>query len=115
MADGFGYVSNRLRFLVVVMGFALVAGLWLLPQGAPVTGQVSATVLEVNEGTATGLRSGQSVTLVTLRVRLETGEETRVQVLGRPPAVGDAVMLLESAYPDGKRRYRLLPEHGLAD
>ncbi len=101
------YLSHRLIFFGIAMLVALLGALWVFPQGEPVLREQSATVLEVNEGNATSLRTGSPATLITIRVALPDDTQTRVQVFGHIPAVGDTVTLIEAHYPDGTRRYRL--------
>ncbi|WP_006786575.1 hypothetical protein [Thiorhodospira sibirica] len=101
------YLSHRLIFFGIAMLVALLGAFWITPQGEPTLRQQSATVLEVNEGSATSLRTGSPATLVTIRVLLPDDTQTRVQVFGIIPAVGDTVTLFEAEYPDGTRRYRM--------
>ena len=105
--DPYHYVRNRVLLAIACLVAAIVAAVLLTPDGNPDTRVVTGTVVEVNVGQGESLRSGSTVTLVTARVALDSGEEVRVLVGGPPLETGQRVPLVESRHPDGTVRYRL--------
>ena len=102
------YIRNRMVFAIILLLLALSAAWLFFPQGKPEVNRVTGTVVEVNRGQAEGRHSG-TVTLITARIRLEDGSQTRILINGTPPSVGETVHLNEQVYPNGERRYRLTP------
>ncbi len=105
------YVINRLVFALVMLLLALLFARLFFPQGEPEQERISGLVIEVNQGETQSLRSGNRVELVTARLRLEDGNETRLGFFHRRPRVGETVQVLRLHYPNGEIRYRLIGEH----
>lgn len=107
MSYAYQYVRNRIVFALIMVMLSAAFALWYFPAGSPEKHYVRATVLEVHESTTTSLRTRQDVTLVTVRVRLEDGQEVLLSAFGQRPEQGQRVTVIEQVYPDGERRYVL--------
>ncbi len=105
--DAYQYIRNRIVFAVIMVVLSAAFALWYFPSGTPEQRFIKATVLEVHEGTSTSLRTKQEVTLITVRVRLDNGQEVLLNGFGQRPEPGQSVTVIERAYPDGERRYVL--------
>jgi hypothetical protein len=108
------YVRNRVVFALVMVAISAAFALWYFPSDKPEIRSVMGTVIELNQGSTTSIRTGQEAELVTARVQLDDGQEVRLMVLGRRPQSGQRVSVIERRYADGQRRYTLAPPEDAA-
>lgn len=99
------YIRNRIIFLAVVLLLASALAFTFFPQETPTIRRVPATVIEVNRGEGRSFRSGGSVVMTTVRVRVSEQVETRVMITRQAPEPGEVMDLSEHRYPDGSVRY----------
>lgn len=68
---------------------------------------VEGTVMEVNSGEGQSLRSGNTVRMVTARIALDDGAETRILLNRITLQPGERITLLETVRADGTRHFKL--------
>ncbi|MBT1449669.1 hypothetical protein KJ365_02155 [Glaciecola sp. XM2] len=107
MSYAYYYRRNRVIFVIIMLLLTIGAWLWLRQSGEVTISQTTGVIMEVNQGTTNSVRTGNNVTFMTARIKLEDGAVINAPVFGMRLSQGDRVSVIVRTESDGAARYKI--------